>query len=203
MAKLDLKKELKPLYMASPKAPALIEAPRLDFLMIDGHGLPDRSPEFHTAVARLYSTAYTLKFQSKKAGGPDWAVMPLEGLWWRDQPDADWRWTLMIAQPPVVNAVQFHKAVAALAKKKPSEAGIAVRLDSLKEGLCVQYLHIGPYQDEEASIAKMSEFADASGYLLTGKHHEIYLSDPQRTPPERLKTILRHPVKRAARAAKA
>ena len=205
MAKLDLRKDLKPLYAAAVKAVTFVHAARIDFLAVDGYGHPDNSgQEFQRAIELLYSASFTLKFQTKKAApDKDWAVMPLEGLWWHEDPKADWNWTLMIAQPPFVTTAQVKAVLKDLNQKKATEDYSKVRLERLAEGKCVQTLHVGPYSAEETTIQRMSEFARANGYELAGKHHEIYMNDPKRVPPERLKTILRYPVKKTAIKAKA
>ncbi len=202
MRKIDLKKEWKPLYTASARTPALVDVPKLKFLMTDGRGDPNTSPEFRGAVEALYSLAYTLKFSLKK--GPeqiDYPVMALEGLWWTDGEGFDmqnkprWNWTVMIAQPDVITAAMVRQAQKTVKKK-----GLArvddVRLESWKEGQAVQMLHVGPYSEEPATIAKMHQFAAENGYRITGKHHEIYFSDPRRTKPHKLKTLLRQAVKK-------
>jgi hypothetical protein len=205
MPKLDLKKEMKPLYTASAKTAAFVEAGRIGFLMIDGYGHPDNAKqEFERAIELLYSSSFTLKFQSKKADADkDWVVMPLEGLWWHENPKADWNWTLMIAQPSFVTNTQVKAVLQELNQKKRTEDYAELRFERFTEGKCVQVLHVGPYSAEEPTIQRMSEFARANGYELAGKHHEIYVTDPNRVPPERLKTILRYTVKKTALRAKA
>jgi hypothetical protein len=206
MRKIDLKKEWKSLYTASARKPALIDVPKLKFLMIDGQGDPNTSPEFLGAIEALYSLAYTLKFSLKL--GPkkiDYPVMALEGLWWTDslvfdQEDRDsWKWTLMIAQPEVITAAMVRQAKKTVKEKKELARVDSIRLESWREGKAVQILHIGPYSEEPATIEKLHAFAKESGYTLAGKHHEIYFSDPRRTKPGKLKTLLRQPVKKAAR----
>jgi hypothetical protein len=200
-AKIDLKSELKPLYTASAKGAALVEVPSLSFLQIDGSGDPNTSTDYRDAIEALYATAYTLKFTLKKGGGPDYAVMPLEGLWWsEDQTDFSlgnkdaWQWTMMILQPDAVTAGLFDEAVQAVAKKKGLPALDRMRLRRHEEGLCAQILHQGPYSAEGPTIARLHAFILESGYRLRGKHHEIYLGDPRRSAPEKLKTIVRQPV---------
>ena len=151
----------------------------------------------------MYSVAYTAKFALKKSGGEDFTVMPLEGLWWTedmrlfsaDKKD-DWLWTLMIAQPASVTSALIQDAVKEVAKKKNPPALTKVRFMSFHEGPAVQILFIGPYADEGPVIARMHAFIAENGYEPAGKHHEIYLGDLRRTSPERLKTILRQPVRR-------
>ncbi|MFQ6096111.1 MAG: GyrI-like domain-containing protein [Armatimonadota bacterium] len=202
MAKADHKRLLKHLYSASRNKPVVVDVPEMSFLMIDGRGDPQASQHFQNAVAALYAVSYALKFMLKNADPPlDFVVMPLEGLWWtegagefrfddRDQ----WRWTLMVMQPEPVTAGLFARAVEQVARKKDLPALSEVRFESLHEGLSAQMLHVGPYSAEQATISTLHEFVREQGRRLRGRHHEIYLSDPRRTAPERLKTILRHPI---------
>lgn len=200
MEKIDLRKQLKAVYKASAK-PTLVEVPPLDCLMIDGRGDPNTSPQFPQMMQALYGLSYTMKFASKKAGGPDWTVMGLEGLWWmadgqpfRIEHKSKWLWTLLIVQPEVVTAKMLARTAKDLAAKKDNPAIAQVRLERLKEGLCAQVLHVGPYSAEGPTIAALHEFITAQGKKPRGKHHEIYLGDPRRVAPERLRTILRQPV---------
>ena len=198
--KLDLKKDLKHLYGATA-TPALIEVPAITYLMIDGHGDPNTAPEYAEAVQALFSVAYTAKFALKKSGGPDIAVMPLQALWW--VPDmttfsvtdkSAWDWTAMIAQPDVVTPDVVDAARSAAAAKAPAAALAKLRLETLVEGRAGQVLHVGPYAAEGPTIERLHAFIADQGLQLRGKHHEIYLGDPRRTAPERLKTIIRQPV---------
>lgn len=198
--KLDLKKTLKPLYHAKAGNPAWADAPPLSYLMIDGIGDPE-SEGFGQAIEALYSLAYPLKFSYKKADGRDWTVMPLEGLWWADDPEVfarqerdRWQWTLMILQPEFVEARRVEECREAALKKKELPQLSQVRLETLSEERCAQVLHVGPYAEEGETIAGLHQFIAEGGHTLSGKHHEIYLSDPRRTAPEKLKTILRQPV---------
>jgi hypothetical protein len=202
MAKVDLKKQLKPLYAPSAKAPVLVDVPKMSFLMVDGAGDPNTAPEFQETCNALYGVAYTLKFSLKKQGGADFAVMPLEGLWWgeglRDfltSDKSDWNWTLMIALPDFLTVEQVRAAAEQLKKKKDSPAIGKVRFEAFHEGPAVQILHIGPYAAEGPTVERLVQFATEKGYELAGKHHEIYLGDPRRCAPEKLKTILRQPVR--------
>jgi hypothetical protein len=202
MPKIDLRKELKPLYTASPKKAALLEIPRMKFLMIDGSGHPDGNPLFQQGMEALFGVAYTLKFSSKL--GPqklNWTMMPPEALWWVEGPEtfekADksaWRWTLMIAQPDAVTAAMVREAKKTLKERKNPARVDEVRLGSLPKERCVQILHVGPYDAVKPAIEKLCTFAAENGYELTGKHHEIYFSDPRRTKPEKLRTIVRFAV---------
>jgi hypothetical protein len=199
--KIDYKRELHDLY--APRAePSIVTAPELAYVMIDGHGDPNTTAEYGEAIAALYAVAYSAKFAVKGTlDGIDYGVMPLEGLWW--MPDmtkfttedkSAWDWTLMIMQPDQVTAEVFEAARAKAAKKKSLAAISKVRLEGLAEGLVAQITHIGPYSAEGPTIQRLHAFIAERGYQLRGKHHEIYLSDPRRTDPEKLKTILRQPV---------
>ena len=207
MTKLDLKHEFKALYTASLE-PRLVQVPELAFLMIDGVGDPNTGSEFPAAVGALYAFAYPLKFAVKRLpDGIDYGVMPLEGLWWAPSPAAfteddrsAWEWTAMIMQPDVVTEALFDAVLARTGAKSPSEAISRVRLERLAEGSAAQVMHIGPYAAEAPTIARLHAFIAEQGLELAGKHHEIYLGDPRRTAPEKLKTIIRQPVGPARRA---
>lgn len=200
--KIDLKKRYKQLF-AAKSSPGVVDVPRLQYFMIEGRGDPE-SPEFEGAVQALYSTAFTVKFGLKHAGRQDFVVPPLEGLWHADDPSAfsedrrdAWQWVLMLMQPEHVNAGDLAEALDALSRKgKRIDSHGRLQLQHLEEGRAVQCLHAGPYSDEGPSIQTLHEYAAEQGYGLAGKHHEIYLSDPRRTAPEKLKTILRQPVAR-------
>lgn len=201
MQTIDLKKELKLLYAALPGKCMLIEVPPLNFLMIDGTGNPNTAPEYAEAVQALYTLAYTIKFSLKKAGIADYPVMASEGLWWMEdmtrfsvERKDDWLWTMMIMQPDVVTPQVVEAARAEAKKKKPSPALDRVRLERYAEGLSAQIMHIGPYSAEAPTIQHLHGFIAESGYQRRGKHHEVYLGDPRRTAPEKLKTIIRQPV---------
>lgn len=203
MTKLDLRKTMNTLYAPSAKDFSLVQVPPLHYLMIDGHGDPNTAPAYMSAVEWLYSVSYPVKFASKKELGRDYAVMPLEGLWWADDMNAfitrdksAWSWTMMILQPDWITKVMIdaaiEKASAKLGAPPPS-----LRLETLDEGLCVQILHIGPYDAEGPVLARLhGEFLPQNGLTETGHHHEIYLSDPRKSAPEKLKTVLRQPVRR-------
>ena len=200
MSRLDLKKELKPLYTASDKEAMLVTAWPLKYLMYNGFGDPNSNPDFQAGVEALFTASYTLKFMLKKEMELDYVVPPLEGLWWMLLADFDlerrddWRWTLMIPQPEQVSRKVLDLAVAAAQKKKPLPALEKLRLEIYDEGQAAQILHVGPYSEEAATIERLHAFIQAKGYHLCGKHHEIYLSDTRRTAPEKLKTILRQPI---------
>jgi hypothetical protein len=201
MQKLDLKKQFKQLYAPRPGRMEFVDVPTLSYLMVDGHGDPNTSKEYSDAVEALFSLAYTLKFSLKKSPAPvDWGVMPLEGLWWADDPQvfhttdkSTWQWTAMILQPEVVDRTKFEAAVVEVRRKKNPPALDRVRLATLEEEKAVQVLYTGPYADEGPVIQQMHHTIHAKGHELAGKHHEIYLSDPRRTAPEKLKTIIRQP----------
>ncbi|MFW9855518.1 MAG: GyrI-like domain-containing protein [Candidatus Thorarchaeota archaeon] len=201
MAKIDFKKELKGIYsnVSSTKF-SIVDVPPLNFLMIDGQGDPNTSAEYQAAMEALYPITYTLKFMMKEKG-KDYVVMPLEGLWWvpnmenfsEENKDA-WYWTSMIMQPDFVTPALFDQAIVEVKKKKAPSALDKVRFEVYEEGKSAQILYFGPYSDEGSTIANLHEFIERQGYSRRGKHHEIYLSDPRRTKPDRLKTIIRQPV---------
>ena len=200
--KIDLKKELKQLYKTSAKEVAQVTVPPLKYLMIDGRGDPNTSHEYADAVAALFSVSYTAKFAVKKGTQKtDYAVMPLEGLWWADDwsafvagDKANWNWTMMILQPSFVPDKTIEDAIAYVRKKKNLPALHKLRLEEFSEGRCAQILHIGPFSAEGPTIAKLHEYIGTHS-SLTGKHHEIYLTDIRRADPMKWKTILRQPMK--------
>jgi len=204
---MDLVRELKPLYSPSAKQPVVVDVPELAFLMIDGRGDPNSSAVYQEAIGALYSTAYTLKFTLKKRSPDrDFKVMPLEGLWWADderptleelQDDRDsWNWTMMIAVPDEVTADEVAEATRTAAERRPNASLAKIRLERFAEGAAAQVMHVGPYSAEAPTIERLHAFVADEGYELRGRHHEIYLGDPRRTAPERLKTVVRHPVRR-------
>ena len=202
--KLDLKKDLKHLYNPSAKAPGIVTVPPMPFLKIDGKGDPNTAPEYAGALEALYSAAYTLKFAIKKSEGKDFAVMPLEGLWWaKNMADftagrkGDWHWTMMILQPDFVTKDHVCAAIAAAQQKKDLPALEHIRFETYAEGLCAQIMYFGPYKDEGPTIQRLHAYIEEQGGKLSGKHHEIYLGDPRRTAPAKLKTIIRQPMRRA------
>jgi len=203
MQKLDLKKQWKHLYQPKPGELLEVTVPPLTYLMVDGEGDPNKSEAFQQAIEALYSLSYTLKFSLKKSPRPvDYGVMPLEGLWWADDPrvfhQADkstWKWTAMILQPEFISRAQVDAAFEQVRKKKNPVALDRVRFETLDEGPSVQILYTGPFSEEGPTIERMHELIHAKGKELYGKHHEIYLSDPRRTAPEKLKTILRQPMR--------
>ncbi|WP_435769937.1 GyrI-like domain-containing protein [Nocardioides sp. SYSU DS0651] len=201
--KTDFKKTLD-CYRARHGEFRVVDVPPLQYVMVDGHGDPNTSPDYAAALAALYPVAYTLKFANKLDLGRDYVVPPLEALWWASDMAAftsardksQWDWTVMILTPDWITEPMFHDAVAKVAQKaEPPDALDQVRLETLDEGRCVQTLHLGPYDDEAAVLAQLHDvFIPEAGLRMTGKHHEIYLSDPRRVEPARLRTILRQPV---------
>ena len=202
--KVDLKKELKLLYHPSAKKPDILNVPAKAFLMLDGTGDPNTSPDYQAAVEALYGVSYSLKFMSKKKG-QDYVVMPLEGLWWgtpmgqhtfTEEVKEKFMWTMMIMQPDFISEEMVEKAIEETRRKKGLENLDEMRFETFEEGTVVQILHIGPYDAEGPTLDRMHQFTFNHGYHLRGKHHEIYMSDPRRTDPEKLRTVLRHPIEK-------
>ena len=201
MAATDLKKRFSALYSPSAREVSIVDVPLMSFLMVDGEGDPNTAVSYQDAIQALYSVSYTLKFMLKQ--GPeavDYIVMPLEGLWWtegggmQDVASKDgWRWTAMIMQPDAITAEHVRRAIERAQTKRDLPALPRLRFASFEEGRAAQVMHIGPYAAEAPAIERLHAFIEAHGGRLTGKHHEIYLSDPGRTAPERLKTIIRQP----------
>ncbi len=193
----DLRDRMRPLYAARAGKPAIVDVPKLRFLAVDGTGDPNE-PAFTESIQALYGVAFTIKFALKKKGGSAQRMMPLEALWSCEDPIAplsEWSWTLLIAQPERVDRAALKAAQKELAKRGKSGAD-CVRMETITEGKCVQMLHLGPYDEEWEDIETMHAFVREAGYELHGLHHEIYLNDPRRCLPEKIKTILRHPVKK-------
>jgi hypothetical protein len=202
MKKIDLKQELRHLYRPTAREVVRVDVPALRFLMIDGAGDPNTSPAYARAVEALFSVSYTAKFKVKKARGIDYAVMPLEGLWWSDDMSAfltndraQWQWTMMILQPDFVAAQTIADAIEEVRRKKANPAVDTLRLETFTEGPCAQTLHVGPFDQEGPTIQRVHAFIAARS-ALAGRHHEIYLSDIRRAHPSRLKTIIRQPMQR-------
>ncbi|MEQ1736756.1 MAG: GyrI-like domain-containing protein [Rhodoglobus sp.] len=200
--KTDFKKTLD-CYKASHNAFRVVDVPPMQYLMIDGQGTPGVAQEYAAALAALYPLAYALKFASKRDLDRDYVVMPLEGLWWADDMESfttrrdksAWHWTLMIMTPDWITRESFEAAKAKVAGGDRPASLDKVRLESLREGTSVQTLHIGSYDDETDTLKRMhNEFIPEAGLRMTGKHHEIYLSDPRKVEPSKLRTILRQPV---------
>lgn len=205
--KLDYKKEYKDLYLPGAK-PVLIDVPAIPFIMIDGVGAPEGT-QYQNAVGVLYALSYTIKMSKIGGNMPnnyfEYVVPPLEGLW-LDIPGtpgstrSQWRWTSLIRLPAFVDPPFFNLALEQATAKKPELDFSTVRFETWQEGLCVQALHTGPFSEEPATLAKMTAFMQQENLLddtgFERRHHEIYLSDPRKTPPEKCKTVLRHPVKK-------
>lgn len=201
MASIDLKKTLYRDHYTAAAAPALVDVPARRFAMIDGAGDPNTAAEYRDAVEALYPIAYGLRAAVKKATGDAYVVMPLEGLWWVEDmtqfsidDKSDWLWTAMICVPEAVTDDMAAEVIPAVTAKKRLTAGSRVRVETFTEGLAAQILHVGPYAAEAPTIAALHQFIDDSGCQLTGKHHEIYLSDPRKVDPAKLRTIIRQPV---------
>ncbi len=214
---LDFKKTDKKLYSPKP-APEIIAVPTMKFIMVDGRGSPnDETGEYAKAVELIYGLAYTIKMSSKSGNPPpgffEYVVPPLEGLWWTetDRPFDTGQtdqliWTSMIRQPDFVTEEVLHWAAAALQKKKPELDTAKAKLADYTEGLCVQMMHLGPYNTEAVTVQAMDDFAAREGYTsaistlnpegITLRHHEIYLNDPRKVAPEKMKTVLRHPIRK-------
>ena len=198
--KLDLTKEYKPYYTAKT-SPQIVEFGEAKFLSIEGKGEP-AGKEFTSKIEALYPLAYGIKMPMKKEG-KDFTVAKLEGLWWVESdkpalevPREKWRWKLLIRMPEFVTSENVEKAKAEVIKKKGIELIDEIKFEKVTEGKCVQILHIGPYLTEHEAIAKMKKFMEDNNLLENGIHHEIYLSDPRKVVPEKMKTILRQPVKK-------
>ena len=203
--KVDLKKQLKAYYNPSAKAPLIIQVPPMRFLMVNGAGDPNTSQDYQDAVEALYSVSYTIKFMMKHEHGLDYSVMPLEGLWWGTPlgqtrfSAADknkFRWTAMIMQPDFVTPDLLHGGMYQAATKKKLTAIDKLRVETFEEGLVVQIMYFGSFDNEGPTIERLHQYAYNQGYGLSGKHHEIYLNDPRRTAPGKRKTVLRQPIKK-------
>ena len=191
------------LYKASAREPVIVRVPEMGFVMIDGRGDPNTSPTYVDAIQALYSLSYTLKFALKRELRLQYRVSPLEGLWWgddmtdfnEDRKD-DWSWTMMIAQPDEVTPERFDLARIDVGEKKDLPALPNARLQRFEEGTAAQILYIGPYSGEGPTIRRLHAFITERGHAFDGihqKHHEIYLSDPRRSAPEKWRTIIRQP----------
>jgi len=200
MESIDYKKTLKHLYQPTAKEVAEVKVPSMNFLMVDGAGDPNTSLEYQQAVEALYSVAYAIKFSVKKGSTAlDYGVMPLEGLWWSDDMStfsvdakSDWKWTMMIMQPPLVTAEMVAAAIE-VTKMKVKDAINLMRFEAFEEGRCAQIMHIGPFSAEGPTVARVHAYIDARGGRR-GKHHEIYLSDIRKADPTKWKTIIRQPM---------
>ncbi len=210
MDSFDYKKDLKHLYLTSAKDVVVVDVPPMNFAIVDGEGAPNTSKAFENAIGALYGITYTIKMMPKKGIVPPGYVIynipPLEGLWWTSDGgrfnEAAGKdalcWTIMIMQPPFVTPELVAAAIDDLAKKKPENPAFGrLRFGLFEEGPSVQLLHVGPYSDEPRSLARMESFAREHGLAYHGKHHEIYLGDPRRCAPGKLRTVLRQPVHKA------
>jgi hypothetical protein len=203
MQKNDYKKQFKHLYSPTSKKVEIVNVPKMNFLMIDGKGDPNTSQEFQNAVEALFGLSYTIKFMVKKSGiAIDFAVMPLEGLWWVDdmsqftiEDKSSWKWTLMMMQPEFITSNMVNKASDELHRKKNPIALSKIRFESFEEGNSAQVMHIGPFSEEGPTLEKVHQFIEENGFERRGKHHEIYLSDIRRGNPANWKTVIRQPMK--------
>src|SRR5579864_3006569 len=199
--KIDLKHELRELYLPGRK-PQLIDVPEMAFIMIDGQGDPNTAPDYRDAIEALFAVAYTAKFTVKRMpGGVDFRVMPLESRWWTTGSESllatnksGWSWTAMIMQPESVTSEIVDDAILAAGRKRSLPALKLLRYERFAEGRAAQVMYVGPYSNEGPTIAALHAFIAEQGCTAVGKHHEIYLGDPRRTAPQRLRTIIRQPV---------
>jgi hypothetical protein len=210
VTKLDLRKQLKHLYEPPAKKVVEVDVPTMTFLMLDGQGDPNTAASYQQAIEALYGLAYTLKFACKKTLGLDYPVMPLEGLWWMDDMggrfgDIDfaadksrWKWTMMVMLPDEVPADAVETARQELGAKKDLPALADVRVERFEEGLAAQIMHLGSYAEEKPTIEKVHRFIEEAGCEPRGKHHEVYIGDPRRSAPEKLRTVVRQPMARKA-----
>lgn len=204
--KIDLKKDRKDLYQPGSKDFVEVEVPNMTYLSIDGHGDPNTSPSYTAAVQALYAGAYAIKFALKARTGEDFVVGPLEGLWSSADPTVfaerkkdDWDWTMMIPLPGPVSSADICQGLANASKKKPDLPIAGLRAIDLAEGRSLQIMHVGTYDAEAASLARLhTEVMPSRGLIWNGRHHEIYLSDPRKASPDKMKTVLRQPVKPAS-----
>jgi hypothetical protein len=204
MNKIEYKKEFKNLYNPPSKEVVVVDVPVFNFLMVNGMGDPATSQEYKDAVEALFAVSYALKFMIKKGKtAVDYGVLPLEGLWRADDMNSFvtgnrdvWKWTSMMMQPKFVTDASFRDAFEQVKKKKNLPALPKMRFESFPEGVSAQIMHLGPYSAEKATIENIHSFIKENGYEPNGKHHEIYLSDPRKSAPEKMKAVLRQPVKK-------
>lgn len=211
---MGMQDEVGRLYRPPADRPELVDVPELLFLVVDGEGDPNTAPAYQAAIEALYALSYGLKFASRRSGGPDWRVNPLEGLWWLEGQEegepppvasgdpnswmgdrSRWRWRALMRQPEQVTAAMVAQALDAARAKRPLEAAGLLRLERFREGLSAQVMHIGPYAAEAPTIERLHGFIAERGLVPAGRHHEIYLGDPRRAAPERLRTVIRQPVR--------
>lgn len=201
--KADLRREITT-YAAPRGRFEVVVVGAAHYLAVEGQGDPNSAPAYRDALATIYPVAYRLKLTSKTVLDRDYTVMPLEALWWSDdlttftsaRDKARWRWRLLNLVPSWLDAGHVAAARTAVARAGNAPALDALRYEPLDEGLVVQTLHVGPYDDEGPVLVAMHQHAADQGLALRGRHHEVYLSDPRRTAPARLRTILRQPVRR-------
>ncbi len=199
MEKIDFKKKLKHLYQPSAKQVVQVEVPEMNYLIIDGEGDPNTSTAYQAAVETLFTLSYAIKFMAKKGSlAVDYGVMPLEGLWWADDissfsvdDKSNWKWTMMIMQPDFITRDMIGRSIEDVRRKKKLPVLGEVRFAPLKEGMCAQIMHIGPFPSEGQTIERLHQFIADAGCKPAGKHHEIYLSDIRRADPEKWKTVIR------------
>jgi len=203
MKKIDFKKEYGELYFPSAKEAVIVDVPPMNFVTVSGTGNPNDNPAFQQSFEALYGVSYTLRFGLKKQSVAEYRVGPLEALWWTDEAGGfsieskeDWKWTVMVMQPDVVTRTHFDNAVAQVREKRNPVALPKVRFERFDEGLSAQVMHLGPYATEKPTIERLHHYIKEHEYKLHGKHHEIYLGDPRRSAPEKLKTVLRQPMRR-------
>ena len=203
MTKIDLKKTLKDLYNPSAKAVSEVLVPPMNYIVVDGAGDPNNMDEFQPRAEVLYALSYTLKFASKKLLGQDYGVMPIEGLWWVDglkpvDPTvgdrSNWKWTLMIMQPEQITSDLYESAVEDVRRKKKLALLADCRFEHYEEGRAAQIMHIGPYSTEKPTIDRVHAYIAEQGGVPISKHHEIYVGDPRKSAPDKLKTIIRQPL---------
>lgn len=204
MKKIDFKKEMKEYFNPSKKAPSIIDIPERRYIMMSSMGDPNTSDAFADGIEALFSVSYTLKFMVKKGKMQiDYGVLPLEGLWWCDdmaqfstKHKELWKWTIMIMQPDFITSEMYNEAIQTVKKKKKLNKIDDLSLETYTEGLSVQMMHIGPFSTESVTLDKMVDIMASEGLIKSGRHHEIYLNDFRKIAPEKMKTILRQPVKR-------
>jgi hypothetical protein len=202
MENIDYTKNLRSLYAPSAKKISLVDVPSMNFIWAEGKGDPNTSHEYREIVEALYAVSYTIKFMVKKGKGKiNYRVMPLEGLWWVPKMETfsidrkdQWLWRMMIMQPEPVTEELFTEAVETVRSKKHPAAIDAISFGSFSEGQCAQLLYVGPYHDEGPTISRLHGYIAGLGGRRTGRHHEIYLNDPRKTAPEKLRTIIRQPL---------
>ena len=197
----DLRTVLKPLYSPKTGEVQLVRVPKMKHIVVDGDGEPG-GKSFQEAMGVIFNLAYTMKFRSKNLLKKDYSVMAPEGLWWMKgkfdpSKPKEWMWSLRVVVPDFITTKTFSDTVEEVRRKKNPPGLDRARLETFDEGLCIQTLHIGPYSAETETIAKLEAFAKEHGYKMVGKHHEIYLGDPRRAAPSKLRTIIRHPVAKA------